>query len=101
MAIDRLRARLHNRQTVFSGQSGVGKSSLLNAVQPGLGLQVRTVSDVNQKGRHTTTFTQLLELEMGGWVVDTPAIRTFDLWHIIPGQVGGRSAGLRRSVHVS
>ena len=52
--IDRLFNLLRDRATVFSGQSGVGKSSLLNALQPGLGLRVRTVSEVNQKGRHTT-----------------------------------------------
>ena len=87
--IDRLRARLHNRQTVFSGQSGVGKSSLLNAVQPGLGLHVREVSEVNQKGRHTTTTAQLLKLEFGGWVVDTPGIRQFELWDMIPEEAEG------------
>src|SRR5262249_28906010 len=55
MGIAALRQRLRGRQTVFAGQSGVGKSSLLNVVQPGLGLRVREVSDANQKGRHTTT----------------------------------------------
>src|SRR5262249_21510727 len=53
LGIARLREWLHERQTVFAGQSGVGKSSLLNAIQPGLGLRVREVSEVNQKGRHT------------------------------------------------
>jgi ribosome biogenesis GTPase len=87
--IERLRARLRGRQTVFSGQSGVGKSSLLNAVQPGLGLHVSEVSEVNQKGRHTTTTAQLLKLDFGGWVVDTPGIRQFELWNIIPEEVEG------------
>jgi ribosome biogenesis GTPase len=87
--IDELRRRLVGRQTVFAGQSGVGKSSLLNAVQPGLGLHVREVSDVNQKGRHTTTTAQLIKLEIGGWVVDTPGIRQFELWDIIPEEVEG------------
>jgi ribosome biogenesis GTPase len=87
--IDQLRRRLKDRQTVFSGQSGVGKSSLLNAVQPGLGLAVREVSESTQKGRHTTTTAQLLKLEFGGWVVDTPGIRQFQLWDIIPEEVEG------------
>jgi ribosome biogenesis GTPase len=87
--IDRLRERLQGRQTVFSGQSGVGKSSLLNAVQPGLGLYVREVSETTQKGRHATTTAQLLKLDFGGWVVDTPGIRQFRLWDIIPEEVEG------------
>src|SRR5262249_60843370 len=53
--VDLLRRRLKDRQTVFTGQSGVGKSSLLNAIQPELGLRVREVSEATQKGRHTTT----------------------------------------------
>lgn len=89
LGIDRLCARLRGRQSVFSGQSGVGKSSLLNAIQPGLGLQVREVSETTQKGKHTTTTAQLLRLDVGGWVVDTPGIRQFQLWDIIPEEVEG------------
>ena len=87
--IGRLREQLRGRSTVFSGQSGVGKSSLLNAVQPGLGLAVKTVSEVNNKGRHTTTYAQLIKLDSGGWVVDTPGVRQLQLWDVRPEEVEG------------
>jgi ribosome biogenesis GTPase / thiamine phosphate phosphatase len=93
--VDRLRELLKDRATVFSGQSGVGKSSLLNAIQPGLALKVSTVSEVNQKGRHTTTTAELIRLEFGGWVVDTPGVRQFQLWDVIPEEVEGFFAEFR------
>lgn len=89
IGIERLRRMLVNRETVFSGQSGVGKSSLLNALQPGLDLHVREVSDTTEKGRHTTTTAQLIKLDFGGWVVDTPGIRQFQLWDILPEEIEG------------
>lgn len=87
--LDELRHRLRDRQTVFSGQSGVGKSSLLNAIEPTLGLRVREVSEENEKGKHTTTTAQLIPLANGGYVVDTPGIRQFELWDIIPAELDG------------
>ncbi len=87
--VDRLRQLLKNEQTVFAGQSGVGKSSLLNAVQPGLSLQTGQVSEVTQKGKHTTRYTQLLPLIEGGWVVDTPGIRQMELWDVRPEEIEG------------
>ena len=74
-----LRALLHGRTTILAGRSGVGKSSLLSAVQPGLNLRIAEVSDRHHEGRHTTTQVNLLKLEMGGQVVDTPGIREFGL----------------------
>lgn len=98
--MDRLKELLKGRSTVFSGQSGVGKSSLLNSIQPGLALRVKTVSDVNQKGRHTTTTAELIRLDLGGWVVDTPGIREFQLWDIISEEVEGFFPEFRAYVHL-
>jgi len=89
VGVNRLRDVLRGRSTVFSGQSGVGKTSLLNAVQPGLALRVKTVSDVNHKGRHTTTTAELIRLDFGGWVVDTPGVRQLQLWDTRPEEVEG------------
>ncbi len=80
--LDVLRAQLSDHVTVLSGQSGVGKSSLINQVEPGLALTTGAVSRENEKGRHTTTHARLLPLSFGGYVVDTPGIRTFDLWEV-------------------
>jgi ribosome biogenesis GTPase len=87
--IEPLRRLLAGRQSVVAGQSGVGKSSLLNAVQPDLDLRVQSVSAENEKGRHTTTTAELIPLECGGYVVDTPGIRQFQLWDVIPAEVAG------------
>lgn len=87
--IQRLRRLLRDRETVVAGQSGVGKSSLLNAVQPGLKLATGAVTEETRKGRHTTTNATLLELDFGGWVVDTPGVRQFELCDINRDDVAG------------
>ncbi len=81
--IDTLRDVLCGRLTVFTGKSGVGKTSLLNALQPGLGLRVTEVSSGKVgKGRHTTTHLEMFPLISGGWVVDTPGMRELGLWNM-------------------
>jgi ribosome biogenesis GTPase / thiamine phosphate phosphatase len=100
MGIDRLRREFSGKASVVAGQSGVGKSSLLNAVDPRLRLAVRAVSTQNQKGRHTTTTAQLLPMAEGGYVVDTPGIRQFQPWDIIPAEVAGYFRDLRPFVHL-
>ena len=93
--IDYLRCLLKGKQTALAGQSGVGKSSLLNAVQPGLGLAVAEVSQDNDKGRHTTTAAKLIPMQGGGAVFDTPGIRQFQLWDISASEVAGLMPDLR------
>tara|TARA_B100000029_G_scaffold464377_1_gene498298 strand:- start:1240 stop:2370 length:1131 start_codon:yes stop_codon:yes gene_type:complete len=87
--ISRLRQLLAERETVFAGQSGVGKSSLLNSIQPGLRLLTGEISSSTGKGRHVTRRTQLIELDGGGYVVDTPGIRQLALWDLIPEEIEG------------
>ncbi len=78
--IDNLRNKLSGRISVLVGKSGVGKTALLNALQPGLGLRVKEVNLVTGKGRHTTTNLEMFPLEGGGAIVDTPGTREFGLW---------------------
>jgi len=87
--IYQLKQLMAGRDSVVAGQSGVGKSSLLNQIEPNLGLRVGHVSEESQKGRHTTTTAELIPLSAGGYVVDTPGIRQFQLWDVIAEEVEG------------
>jgi ribosome biogenesis GTPase len=87
--VEELRERLTGKVTALAGPSGVGKSSLLNAIQPGLGLAVREISEAFHKGRHTTSVRQLFPLEGGGYVADTPGMRSLALWDTEPEELDG------------
>ncbi len=80
LGIDETQAALKDRVSVLWGKSGVGKTSLLNAIEPGLGLRVKTVNDHNSEGRHTTTHLEMFDLSFGGGVIDTPGQRAFKIW---------------------
>ena len=95
LGIDRLAAELAGRVTAVVGQSGVGKSSLINALDPGLALPVAEVSRDNEKGRHTTTTARLLRHRLGGWFVDTPGVRQFALWRMVPAEAPAAFRDLR------
>lgn len=79
---------LRGRVSVLAGPSGVGKSSLLNAIQPGLSLRTGAISAKWRTGTHTTTSAELLPLEIGGYVVDTPGLREVGPWGVHPDALG-------------
>ncbi len=84
-----VRERLHGRVSVLVGHSGVGKSTLVNALVPGTDRAIGHVNAVTGRGRHTSTSALMLGLPDGGWIVDTPGIRSFGLAHVQPGQLIG------------
>jgi ribosome biogenesis GTPase len=82
--LDELRLIIANRTSVLVGKSGVGKTSLLNLLEPGLGLRVQAVNTVTGKGRHTTTHLEMFTLSMGGAIIDTPGVRELGMWELEP-----------------
>ena len=89
IGVEELADRLVGRVSVVTGPSGVGKSTLLNAIQPGLRIETGAVSESFHKGRHTTTSAELHPLSApgGGYVADTPGLRELGLWHVPPDEL--------------
>jgi ribosome biogenesis GTPase len=85
--LDDLKEQLRDRTSVMVGHSGVGKSTLVNALVPGTNRAIGVVNDNTGRGRHTSTSALLLRLPDGGWIVDTPGIRSFGLAHVEPDQL--------------
>jgi ribosome biogenesis GTPase len=98
LGLEELRAHLKGKLSALAGPSGAGKSSLLNVIQPGLGLAVREVSQATGKGQHTTVVRQLFPLEGGGFVADTPGIKALALWDIEPEELDAYFPELRERV---
>ena len=82
--MEELRAMLNGKITLFSGNSGVGKSTIINALIPGANLRTAEISDAHNQGMHTTTFSEMLPTPEGGWIIDTPGIRGFGTFDMEP-----------------
>ncbi len=77
--IDSIKDRLKSKVTLIAGNSGVGKSTLINLIEPGLNLKTSGISDYHKSGKHTTTFAEMFEMKLGGYIIDTPGIRGFGI----------------------
>ena len=86
---DELEQLLKDKITLFSGNSGVGKSTLLNKLIPGVELRTAEISDAHNTGMHTTTFSEMLRLPFGGWAIDTPGIKGFGTFDMEPEELSG------------
>ena len=97
--IKALKKELIGKTSLFAGPSGGGKTSILNEIQPGLGLEVKEVSDGTKKGKHTTVSRKLVALSGGGYVADAPGLKALDLWDITPEEVDGYFREISNLLH--
>ena len=84
-----MRPLLAGKITLLSGNSGVGKSTLINRLVPGVNLRTAEISDAHNTGMHTTTFSEMLRLPFGGWAIDTPGIKGFGTFDMEPEELSG------------
>lgn len=97
--IEEVKALLKDRVSLISGHSGVGKTALINAIQPGLMRKVGEISDYHKKGKHTTTFAEMLPLNIGGYIIDTPGIKEFGLVDFDKKEIAERFPEMRNLMH--
>jgi ribosome biogenesis GTPase len=86
--LDQLRSRMDGKINLFTGHSGVGKSTLINAIEPGLKLKTGDISAAHAKGKHTTTFAELFELWENTWIIDTPGVKEFGIVDMKKEEIG-------------
>ncbi|MEG1266052.1 MAG: ribosome small subunit-dependent GTPase A [Myroides sp.] len=86
--LDALKETMTNKVSMFTGHSGVGKSTLVNALEPGLNLKTKEISEQHQQGQHTTTFAEMYDLSFDAKIIDTPGIRGFGIVDMEPQEIG-------------
>ncbi len=97
--LDVLKAKLHDKVTLMAGHSGVGKSALINKLDPKQDRKTGEISDVHNKGKHTTTFAEMLRLDFGAEIIDTPGIKEFGLYDFDKDEVAERFPEMRERMH--
>ena len=98
--LDDLKTVLKDKVSLLSGHSGVGKSTLINVLQPELKLKIKEISLYHLKGQHATTFPEMHALSFGGYIIDTPGIREFGLTHFDKGEIAERFPEMRALMHL-
>ncbi|NOR88509.1 MAG: ribosome small subunit-dependent GTPase A [Bacteroidales bacterium] len=98
--IPKLKELMKDKTSMFGGHSGVGKSALINTIQPGVQLKTAEISTFNQKGKHTTTFAEMHPLDIGGFIIDTPGIKEFGLVNFEKGDVAAYFPEMRALMHL-
>jgi ribosome biogenesis GTPase len=97
--LDEVKATLKNKKSLITGHSGVGKSAMINAIEPALDLKTKAISAYHQKGIHTTTFAEMYPLSFGGFIIDTPGIKEFGLTDFSRKEIAERFPEMRKYMH--